>query len=619
MSIRSILFLNMAVLLLLVLGSGYILMSRQMTHDIESISRQQLDLLADTIRLHILDLIEAGATMAILDSTFATLRQRHQEILVMRFLHGEAVNRQFGVHEHEQPGDQIEIDGLAGDQPMVVRSQENNRDVVRFVFPLDAEQQCLTCHEAVVGERLGALSLTLDIGPLATRLKEGKQGILIIYLAEIVLIFLILTYLLHHLVFRRLHELHRAADHLARGDFTTPVAGESNNETGILVRAFNHMARQIKILNEEQDEKIREQANELSFLLEMSENISSSQAITEILHQFARIVAESIKVTCCRIALLDEEKQILTIKANYPLRYLPKVTDEEVTYSKIDCPNIWRVIESQHQCELHDGEQISDCEREMLLFDKAKSVLCIPIIGKKVIGVVALIEFRTEEREPITEEKIRCCWALIRQLAAGIENGYLRERLIEHTKESILAMAETVDKKSHWTAGHSDRVTVFAIAIGKEIGMDENQLNDLRTAGLLHDIGKIGTPGAILDKPGKLTQEEREIINHHPEDGAQILSKMRQFTSVLPAIRHHHESYDGKGYPDGLKGEDTPFAARVLAVADAYDAMTSDRPYRKGFTRDAALSVLQKEKGRQFDPQVVEAFLRYMESSSGNS
>lgn len=617
MSIRTILFLNMAVLLLLVLGSSYLLESRHLTHEIEDLSRQQLGLLADTIRLHILDLKEAGTTMANLSSDFTKLRHQHREVLNLRFLRGEAVTRQFGMHEHEPRGDPIEIEGLSGDQPMVVRRQENRLDVIRFVFPMNAAQECLDCHEAVEGERLGALSMTLDIGLVAARIKESKQGLLLIHLVEIVLIFLLLAYLVHRMIFRRLLALHGGADRLAQGDLSTYVAGESDSEIGVLVRAFNRMARQIKGFVEERDIKIREQANDLTFLFELSEKLGSSQAITELLQQFARIVAESIKVTCCRIALLDEEKRSLAIKASYPLHYLPPLSDKEATYTKIDCPKIWQVIENQSQCLIHDVDQISNRERELLLLDMAKSTLCIPLIGKEVLGLVALIEFRAESREPITEEKVRCCWTLARQLAAGIENGYLRERLIEHTNEAILAMAEAVDKKSPWTSGHSKRVTDFAISLGKGIGMNEGQLHDLRTAGLLHDIGKIGTPGTVLNKPDKLSTEEREIINRHPADGAHILANMRQFTPVLPAIRHHHECFDGKGYPDGLKGEDIPLAARILAVADSYDAMTSDRPYRKGLTQDEALSVLQKEKGKQFDPQIVEVFVRCLKGMSG--
>ena len=128
-------------------------------------------------------------------------------------------------------------------------------------------------------------------------------------------------------------------------------------------------------------------------------------------------------------------------------------------------------------------------------------------------------------------------------------------------------------------------------------------------AGLLHDIGKIGIPESILDKPGKLTKEEYEIVKRHPEIGAEILSSIRQFEEVVPAIRHHHERYDGRGYPDGLKGEEIPVMARIIAVADAFDAMLSKRPYRDALSLNSAVKELQRNKGSQFDPQIVDILL----------
>ena len=148
------------------------------------------------------------------------------------------------------------------------------------------------------------------------------------------------------------------------------------------------------------------------------------------------------------------------------------------------------------------------------------------------------------------------------------------------------------------------------MAIAGKLNWTEEQLDVLRLTGLLHDIGKIGTPGIILNKAGKLTEEEYAVIKKHPVDGAQIISHMKQLHVLVPGIRHHHEQYNGMGYPDGLKGADIPFAARILAVADAYDAMTADRPYRKGISRQEAMKRLQIGAGEQFDPGIVEVFLQ---------
>jgi len=184
--------------------------------------------------------------------------------------------------------------------------------------------------------------------------------------------------------------------------------------------------------------------------------------------------------------------------------------------------------------------------------------------------------------------------------------------------ELLLAFSTAIDAKSPWTKGHSERVTRYATMIAREMGVDGSKLTDLRIAGLLHDIGKIGTYDVILDKPSKLTEDELSVVKMHPVNGEKILSPIKGLRRILPIVRHHHERWDGKGYPDGLKGEDIPFLARILFVADSYDSMTSDRPYRPSPGREYAISELQRSAGTQFDPEVVKAFLRILERNRGN-
>jgi PAS domain S-box-containing protein/putative nucleotidyltransferase with HDIG domain len=176
----------------------------------------------------------------------------------------------------------------------------------------------------------------------------------------------------------------------------------------------------------------------------------------------------------------------------------------------------------------------------------------------------------------------------------------------------ILAFANAIDAKSKWTKGHSERVTHYALAIAKEMGLQEKDIELLRIASLLHDVGKIGTYDVILEKPGRLNAEELDLIRMHPAKGEEILKPIKQLQDILPIIRHHHERIDGDGYPDGLKGEKIPFMSRILTAADSFDSMTSDRPYRPAPSREYAISELKKYRGIQFDPQVVEAFLRIL-------
>lgn len=188
------------------------------------------------------------------------------------------------------------------------------------------------------------------------------------------------------------------------------------------------------------------------------------------------------------------------------------------------------------------------------------------------------------------------------------------EQLVQDLKEllfnTVSAISNALEAKDSYTYGHSYRVTFYSIKIGEIIGLDQQQLSFLEFAGLLHDIGKIGVPELILNKPGRLTDEEYNIICRHPVRGGQILSRLKNMQYVIDCVVHHHERFDGTGHPDSLKGDKIPLGARILAVADAYDAMTSDRPYRKGMLHDIAVAELHRCSGTQFDPALVEAFLQ---------
>lgn len=180
----------------------------------------------------------------------------------------------------------------------------------------------------------------------------------------------------------------------------------------------------------------------------------------------------------------------------------------------------------------------------------------------------------------------------------------------------IVAFAKALDAKSPWTMGHSERVTSYALLIAGHMHVDNNDMETLKIAGLLHDIGKLGTYDVILDKPGPLTDKEWELVMMHPGKGASILKPIKQLQNVIPIIKHHHERFDGKGYPDGLKDKEIPLLARILCLADSFDAMSADRPYKKALTKEKAASEIKNKIGTQFDPDVAEAFLHIINIDS---
>jgi putative nucleotidyltransferase with HDIG domain len=193
----------------------------------------------------------------------------------------------------------------------------------------------------------------------------------------------------------------------------------------------------------------------------------------------------------------------------------------------------------------------------------------------------------------------------------------MAQRIREDMKEReelmlgiLTALTRSIDAKSKWTAGHSERVTKYAEMIGRKLKLSDEDIRNLIISAILHDIGKLAVPEEILDKPGKLTNEEYSIVKTHPDVGANIVEEIPAYHRViLPGILHHHERWDGMGYPQGLKGEDIPLFARIIAVADVFDAITADRPYRKAMSEDEVRTFVRENIGKMFDPEITELFV----------
>lgn len=188
----------------------------------------------------------------------------------------------------------------------------------------------------------------------------------------------------------------------------------------------------------------------------------------------------------------------------------------------------------------------------------------------------------------------------------------LKKEQKKNSETMCRSMLLALDAKDQYTYEHSTRVAYYSLTLGKELGLSETQLYDLEMSGLFHDLGKIGTPDSILNKPTRLNEEEFEIMKLHPIRSGDILEGFKDFKEVAKIVRHHHERYDGRGYPNGLKGEDIPLFSRILLIADTFDAMTSSRAYRKGLPYSTAFSELEEFSGSQFDPGLVSLFIEGM-------
>ncbi len=240
-------------------------------------------------------------------------------------------------------------------------------------------------------------------------------------------------------------------------------------------------------------------------------------------------------------------------------------------------------------------------------FPGVKQLIVVSIAeGDRVFGWLAAFNHRDGKEFGTVEASLLNSIGAMVGIHAGNRNLYREQH--EFLASVVRALSSAIEAKDPYTCGHSDRVARVSVRLAKELGCDPSTLHTLYMAGLLHDIGKIGIDDAVLRKPGKLTDDEYDQVKQHPELGYRILADIRQFAGVLPAVLHHHEQWDGCGYPFQLSGDQTPKLARIVAVADAYDAMSSDRPYRKGMDPAKVDQVLRKGAGQQWDPEVVAAF-----------
>jgi HD-GYP domain-containing protein (c-di-GMP phosphodiesterase class II) len=196
------------------------------------------------------------------------------------------------------------------------------------------------------------------------------------------------------------------------------------------------------------------------------------------------------------------------------------------------------------------------------------------------------------------------------QVAIALDNARLYQELEEMFFQTAESLADAIEKRDPYTGGHTKRVTLFSLATAKYLKLNPSERKWLKIASVLHDIGKIGIEDQILRKPELLNPEEFSAIKRHSDMGAEIIEHIRQLKDIIPGVKYHHEQINGKGYPEGLKGESIPILAKIVAVADTYDAMTTDRPYRKAMERETAIQELKRCAGVQFDSEVVKAFVQ---------
>ena len=352
--------------------------------------------------------------------------------------------------------------------------------------------------------------------------------------------------------------------------------------------------------------ELKKSKDRLFILYQISRSISSTLELDKILKV---ILDFSVKISGANrgsVMLLDEKKNIFIIRVAHNLS--ERIIRD--TYFTKDENTIGWVVKNKKCLYIKDLEKDKHFSIKETIDYNIKQLLIVPIIiENKVIGVINL------DNVFYIKDIINLLESFSEQAAVAINNARLYQKIQDSYFEIVKALAQAIEVKDPYTHGHSERVMQYTVLIAQKLGLPEEEKESLKYATILHDIGKIGVRGIVLNNPNGLTGEEYDEIKEHSLVGEDIIKPIELLQPIRPLIRHHHEWYNGKGYPDGLSGENIPLGARILAVADAYDAMKSDRPYRKALTEETAIQELRQGSGTQFEPKIVEVFLELLKQN----
>jgi putative nucleotidyltransferase with HDIG domain len=359
------------------------------------------------------------------------------------------------------------------------------------------------------------------------------------------------------------------------------------------------------VANASLHERTEQQVAELSLLQELGKAVNSSLDLDSVLNYFIDMTSRITDSDRSTLMLFKEETQELYVQAfrgfeDSKIKGLRFKLGEGVAGMVAQTRKTVKILNT-HEDQRYKKLAVSQASQPLAL-------ISAPLLNKdQLIGVINC-ERDLGKKGPYTQDNLDFLETLASQATVAIENARLYHNLLNVYLETIRALAAAIDAKDSYTHGHSRRVTDLSVAIARFMHLSRDEVDSIRHAALLHDVGKIGISEQILLKPGRLTDDEFETIKSHPHIGAAILNSIEFLRKVCMIIEHHHERYDGRGYPSGLKAEEIPLGARIIMVADSFDAITSSRPYRKPLSFDEATAEIVRCGGSQFDPVVVEAF-----------
>lgn len=358
------------------------------------------------------------------------------------------------------------------------------------------------------------------------------------------------------------------------------------------IKQLREYIKNLEVIND----GLRISFEELTTLYRLVDIITEAKTLDRVLNSLLDLTDEVISYDGAVLFLADDKTGEVDIVLK---RNITKKLEQ-----KIQIQNRQKVIE----WALKQGRTVALPDIEEEEETSNNTFVLVPLIARdKTIGLLEVIIDAPEGA--ITRRDMSLLTILSKQAALAIENVKMYEAMKKDQVSIIRALASTVDAKDHYTLGHSQKVSEYSHMIAEELKLPERDREAVKYAGLLHDIGKIALSDEIIKKPSRLTENEFEMVRKHPIVGAKIIKEIDSLAPIVPIVLHHHERFDGKGYPDGLSGEQIPIGARIVFLADAYDTMVSARAYRDMIPPELAISELRKNAGTQFDPKVVDAFI----------
>jgi HD-GYP domain-containing protein (c-di-GMP phosphodiesterase class II) len=353
--------------------------------------------------------------------------------------------------------------------------------------------------------------------------------------------------------------------------------------------------------------RIEEKAKRLALLSQLSQILNSTLDPKEIRRRAMEAATRLMKAEVGSLLLVHEEKRYLYFEVALGER------EEDIKTISLNFGEGIAGWVAQHGKPLI----VNSPEKDRRFFKgvdkrlefKTRNIICVPVkVKEKTIGVLEAINKKGKGR--FNKEDLSLLTSLADQVAIALDNSRLYQELEEMFFQTAESLADAIEKRDSHTGGHTQRVTFYSQAIAKYLRLTPLERKWLKITSVLHDIGKIGIGDDILKKPKPLSPEEFHIIKRHSNMGVEIIEHIRQLREIIPGVKYHHEQVDGKGYPDGLRGKDIPILAKIVAVADTYDAMTTDRPYRKAKDKKMAIDEMKRCSGTQLDKKVVDAFIR---------